>query len=316
MGSDRIPNASQHRLICWVGQRRDVVVRGYGGRRTCHGNTKPTCHLRASPCLEQRPHRRPEAAAQAQTRVGETKLSLSCWVKQPVHPVTGDSPIGRVLRCSFPEADMAYLQRIQLVRFQKSLLSMKNPQSERRTTTERYVGIDVAQEQCALCIVDDAGTILFEGSCATDPDKIVHTIAAEVGEVEKIVHELGPLSIWLTRELIKRSAPVVCIDALAAHKVLSARERLIRIRMDIEGQVRGLLKAYGIGLGPVNAGYSRKSFRDQLGLAIKGVPSLEMIFASLIAVHETVCLETTAIDERVQRLAKDAPLARRLTSIP
>ena len=222
---------------------------------------------------------------------------------------------------------------------------------------KRYVGIDVAQEQCALCIVDDAGTILFEGSCATDPDKIVHTIAAEVGDVEKIVHESGPLSIWLTRELIKRGAPVVCIDARAAHKVLSARmnksdksdavglaqlartgwygevhvkseasdqlrlilsarERLIRIRMDIEGQVRGLLKAYGIRLGPVNAGYSRKSFRDQLWLAIKGVPSLEMIFASLITVHETVCLETTAIDARVQRLAKDSPLARRLTIIP
>ena len=221
----------------------------------------------------------------------------------------------------------------------------------------RYVGIDVAQDECALCIVDDAGTILFEGTCATDPDGIIETVSAEVGDVEKIVHESGPLSIWLTRELIKRGAPVVCIDARAAHKVLSARmnksdksdaaglaqlartgwygkvhvkseesdqlrlilsarERLIRIRMDIEGQVRGLLKAYGIRLGQVNAGYSRKSFRDQLGAAIKGEQSLQMIFASLITVHETVCLEVTAIDAKVQRLAKDTPLARRLTSIP
>jgi len=222
---------------------------------------------------------------------------------------------------------------------------------------KRYVGIDVSQEQSAVCIVDDTGTIIFEGSCPTDPDEIVRTITTEVGDVEKIVHESGPLSIWLTRELIKRGAPVVCIDARAAHKVLSARmnksdksdavglaqlartgwygevrvkseasdqlrlvlstrDRLIRIRMDIEGQVRGLLKAYGIRLGPVNAGYSRQSFRDQLGVAIKGEPSLEMIFASLIAVHETVCLEATAIDAKVQQLAKDAPLARRLTSIP
>jgi transposase len=222
---------------------------------------------------------------------------------------------------------------------------------------KRYVGIDVAQKECALCIVDDTGTILFEGSCATDPDEIVRLIASEVDDVEKIVHESGPLSIWLTRQLVKRGAPVVCIDARAAHKVLSARmnksdksdavglaqlartgwygavhikseasdqlrlmlsarERLIRIRMDIEGQVRGLLKAYGIRLGPVNAGYSRKSFRDQLGTAIKGDQSLQMIFASLITVHETVCLEGTAIDAKVQQLAKDNPLARRLTSIP
>lgn len=222
---------------------------------------------------------------------------------------------------------------------------------------KRYVGIDVAQKECALCIVDDAGMVLFEGTCVTDPDEIVRMIAAEADDVEKIVHESGPLSIWLTRELVKRGAPVVCIDARAAHTVLSARmnksdksdavglaqlartgwngevhikseasdqlrlilsarERLILIRMDIEGQVRGLLKAYGIRLGPVNAGYSRKSFRDQLEMAIKGVPSLEMIFASLIAVHETVCLETTAIDAKVQRRAKDTPLARQLTSIP
>ena len=222
---------------------------------------------------------------------------------------------------------------------------------------KRYVGIDVAQKECALCIVDDAGAILFEGTCVTDPDEIIRVIAAEVSEVEKIVHESGPLSIWLTRELIKRGAPVVCIDARAAHKVLSAhmnksdksdavglaqlartgwygevhvkseasdqlrlilsaRERLIRIRMDIEGQVRGLLKAYGLRLGPVNAGYSRQSFRDQLGVAIKGNSDMEMIFASLITVHETVCLETTEIDAKVQRLAKDTPLARRLTSIP
>ena len=44
---------------------------------------------------------------------------------------------------------------------------------------KRYVGIEVAQEQCALCIVDDAGTILFEGACATDP--LVDARAGQTG---------------------------------------------------------------------------------------------------------------------------------------
>ncbi len=47
-----------------------------------------------------------------------------------------------------------------------------------------YVGMDVAQKECAVCIVDVAGTILFEGTCVTDPDEIVRVIAAEVSEVE------------------------------------------------------------------------------------------------------------------------------------
>lgn len=56
----------------------------------------------------------------------------------------------------------------------------------------------------------------------TDPDAILDTIG-DSGAIERVVHESGPLSIWLTRELTKRGAPIVCIDARAAHKALSAR---------------------------------------------------------------------------------------------
>ncbi len=38
------------------------------------------------------------------------------------------------------------------------------------------------------------------------------------------MHESGPLSIWLTRELAGLGAPVVCIDARAAHKVRRAMD--------------------------------------------------------------------------------------------
>ena len=143
---------------------------------------------------------------------------------------------------------------------------------------QRYVGLDVSQDQTAICVLDGEGGILFEGSCATEPKEILKKVA-RCGSVEKIVHESGLLSIWLTRELKDCGAPIVCIDARAAHKalsarmnksdrsdaealaqlartgwyrevhvkseasdrlrlLLSARERLIRIRMDIEAQAR------------------------------------------------------------------------------
>lgn len=220
-----------------------------------------------------------------------------------------------------------------------------------------YIGLDVSQEECAICILEEDGTPVFEGSCLTDPGVILRTIAEHADAVAKIVHESGPLSIWLTRELMKRGAPVVCIDARAAHKalsarmnksdrsdaealaqlartgwyrevhvkseesdrlrlLLSARERLIRIRMDIEAQARGILKTFGIRLGPVRAGWSRRDFRDQLSEIVSGDPILEAVFASLIAVHETVCHEATDLDAEIQQIAKESPLARRLTSVP
>ena len=221
---------------------------------------------------------------------------------------------------------------------------------------KRYVGLDVSQDQTAICVLDDDGSTLFEGFCATDADQILARIKA-FSPVEKMVHESGPLSIWLTRELRVRGAPVVCIDARAAHKalsarmnksdrsdaealaqlartgwyrevhvkseasdrlrlLLSARERLIRIRMDLEAQARGILKTFGIRLGPVRAGWSRKNFRDQLSEVVADDPILETVFASLIAVHETVCHQATDLDAELQEIAKESPLARRLTTVP
>ena len=222
---------------------------------------------------------------------------------------------------------------------------------------KRYVGLDVSQEDCAVCILDQDGTMVFEGSCPTDPDAILCVIDAQVGEVERIVHESGPLSIWLTRELAKRGAPITCIDARAAHKalsartnksdrsdaealaqlartgwyrevhvkseesdrlrlLLSARDRLIRIRMDLEAQARGILKTFGIRLGPIRAGGNRRTFRDQLSQVVAGDRVLEAVFASMIAVHETVCREASSIDAELRAIAKESPLARRLTTVP
>lgn len=98
--------------------------------------------------------------------------------------------------------------------------------------------------------------------------------------------------------------------------LLSARERRIKIRMDIEAQARGILKTFGIRLGRVRTRDSRRDFRDQLAEVVSGDPILEVVFASLISVHETVCRDATDLDAEIQAFAKDSPLARRLTRAP
>ena len=65
--------------------------------------------------------------------------------------------------------------------------------------------------------------MVAEGKDATDSALILSWIEERIGTVERIVHESGPLSVWLTRELAAQGAPVVCISARAAHKALSAR---------------------------------------------------------------------------------------------
>ena len=88
---------------------------------------------------------------------------------------------------------------------------------------KHYVGLDVSLKEVSICVIDADGVVAAEVKVATEPALIVSWIEEHIGTVERIVHESGPLSIWLTRELAGLGAPVVCIDARAAHKVLSAR---------------------------------------------------------------------------------------------
>ena len=103
---------------------------------------------------------------------------------------------------------------------------------------KHYVGLDVSLKEVSICVVDADGTVIVEGKVATEPVLILSWIEERIGAVERIVHESGPLSIWLTRELAARGAPVVCIDARAAHKALSARMNKSD-RSDAEGLVPG-----------------------------------------------------------------------------
>ena len=222
---------------------------------------------------------------------------------------------------------------------------------------KHYVGLDVSLKEVSICVVDADGVVVAEAKVSTEPALIVSWIEERIGTVERIVHESGPLSIWLTRELARLGAPVVCIDARAAHKALSARmnksdradaealaqlartgwyrevhikskssdrlrlllgarERMIRIRRDIEGQARGVLKTYGIRLGTVGQSRNRAGFRDQLRAAASGDAMFETVAASLIAVHDVACAEAAAIEDELLAIARDSELARRLMTVP
>jgi len=98
--------------------------------------------------------------------------------------------------------------------------------------------------------------------------------------------------------------------------MLGARDRLVRIRKDIEGHVRGVLKSYGIRLQTVTDARNRASFREQVRQLVVGNAALETIADALIAAHETVCAEFAVLDAAVNRMARANKVARRLMTIP
>ena len=221
----------------------------------------------------------------------------------------------------------------------------------------QYVGLDVSLKEVSICVVDGSGKVLARSSLSTDPDAIAMFLAEAAPDAERVVHESGQLSTWLTRELAKRGVPVVCIDARVAHKALSARlnksdsadaeglahlartgwfvkvhvrseasdrvraligarERLLRMRKELEAHIRGVLKTFGIRMGSVGHAGNRQSFRDQLAEAVADDPVLGLVAERMIPIHRTLCVSVETLEDELVALAGKSETARRLMTVP
>ena len=105
-------------------------------------------------------------------------------------------------------------------------------------------------------------------------------------------------------------------EADRLRSLIGARERLIRLRKDLEGHIRGVLKTFGIRMTGIGQGRQRQAFRDQLAAAGETDPILRTIADGFIAAHSTLCQAADDLDKAVKRKAKAHPVARRLMTIP
>lgn len=98
--------------------------------------------------------------------------------------------------------------------------------------------------------------------------------------------------------------------------LVAARERLIRMRKDLEAHIRGVLKTFGIRMAPVLRAHCRQGFRDQLAEAGASNPMLELLAQTMIPNHYTPCASAEALAQEPMHYAKQNTLARRLMTGP
>jgi transposase len=98
--------------------------------------------------------------------------------------------------------------------------------------------------------------------------------------------------------------------------LLGARDRMIRIRKDLEGQVRGVLKIFGIKLGKIAPGKERIGFRQRVNEVIANEPTIKPALKALLTVHATTCKEEDRLDALIRRRAKSDKTARLLMTAP
>ena len=86
---------------------------------------------------------------------------------------------------------------------------------------QQYVGLDVSLETTSVCVVDEAGVVVWRGKCASEPVAIAETLAERAPGMVRAGLETGQLSTWLTLGLRRRGLAVVCLDARHAKAALS-----------------------------------------------------------------------------------------------
>jgi transposase len=217
-----------------------------------------------------------------------------------------------------------------------------------------YAGLDVSDKSTHICAVDEAGAIVWRGTCATDPEVLARTLARRCPDVVRVVLETGALSTFLYHGLGERDVPVVCICARHAKGVLSTRVNKSDPH-DAEGLAQlartGWFKAVHIKDGATHLDRAHLKVREQLvrahgamknqlrgllklfGLRLGSVttpakraerlqslfarkPELEPALAPLIASLAALEAQIRAASHALKRRAEADPVCARLMSVP
>ncbi|WP_264211467.1 IS110 family transposase [Leisingera thetidis] len=131
---------------------------------------------------------------------------------------------------------------------------------------------------------------------------------SDTGDAEELAHLAR--TGWFSRVHIRSEA------SERVRVLIGARERLIRMRKDLEAHVRGVLKIFGICMGPVGRADLRQGFRDQLAEAGQADPAFGLMADMFIPIHRVLCAAAEAMDGDLRLIARQSGLARRLMTVP
>jgi transposase len=107
----------------------------------------------------------------------------------------------------------------------------------------------------------------------------------------------------------------VQVKSLPCHQVralLNSRAQLVKIKRDLENQIRGLLKNLGLVIGKAGG----KVFHRRAEELVAGHRLLQAAVRPLLGVRETVRLEIASLTRKLLVMARDNDESRRLMTVP
>lgn len=108
--------------------------------------------------------------------------------------------------------------------------------------------------------------------------------------------------------------PVHCksMGAQETRTVLTARKLVQSKRRDIENSLRGILRGFGLKVGPT----TERTFCGRIRELVAGHPNLATVAEALLTVHAVLLREFNGFEKQVRRMARSDAKARLLMSTP
>ena len=215
-----------------------------------------------------------------------------------------------------------------------------------------YAALDVSLETTSICVVNGEGAVIREREVATEPEAIAAFLPTEEQRLVRCGLEAGPLSPWLYRELVLHGLAVVCLDVIAkaalgamrnktdrndarglAQPVRTGWFRAVRVKstesqelrmlltsrkllhgkcLDVENQTRGLLKAFGLRVGPV----ARARYDTRVRELLAGRERLLAVAEPLLRARAALWKEFNTLHLLLLRTARKDAVCRRLMTVP
>ena len=102
------------------------------------------------------------------------------------------------------------------------------------------------------------------------------------------------------------------VGAQEVRALLTARKLIQTKLLDVECGMRGVLRGFGLKVGPI----SRGRFEARIRELVEGQPTLETAIDSMLAVRNALQQEFARLHRALLALVRDDPVCRRLMSVP
>ena len=218
---------------------------------------------------------------------------------------------------------------------------------------KHFAGLDVSLEETAVCVVDEAGTMVKEARVPSEPEALAGFFQGSGLAPERIGLEACSLSAWLHEGLVAAGLPAVCIETRRAKAAMGAMPnktdrndarglaqiirtgwyRAVHVKSPTCRSWRALLTARRLVLNKMRdlenglrallreAGLklgtpARKELAARVREMTAADPVLSVLAEPLLTIIAAMTRELAQLTERVLEVVRDEPICRRLMGVP